>query len=189
MSFDGNGNYIVPAGSDAVTGSIIASGPYNMLLRDLEASLTQCLLRSGQSAATNNVPMGGYKLVGLAAGVNAGDSVRFEQLYSMPKGSYTASGLPLTFAPTTIVDASLTNVVELLPMTANMSLGITNPQAGQTLNIRFQQDGVGGRSVTLGTAIFAVAGAVDTQANKASWLLITYSARSQKWEGIWSLVP
>lgn len=80
MSFDGNGNYTVPAGTAAVTGAVINSTLYNALLADLQTALTKAFLRDGQSAALANLPMGGFKLTGLAAGSSAGDSVRYEQV-------------------------------------------------------------------------------------------------------------
>jgi len=81
MSYDGNGNYTVPAGTQAVGGAVIDSTKYNALLTDLQTALTKALLRDGQSAALANIPMGSNKLTGLAAGSANGDSLRYEQLY------------------------------------------------------------------------------------------------------------
>lgn len=80
MSYDGNGNYTVPAGTAATTGAVIDSAKYNALLADLQVALTKGFLRDGQSAALANLPMGGFKLTGLAAGSAASDSVRMDQL-------------------------------------------------------------------------------------------------------------
>lgn len=80
MAYDGNGNYTVPPGTAAVTGALISSTAYNALLSDLQTALTKGFLRDGQSAALANLPMGGFKLTGLAAGTNPNDSVRFDQL-------------------------------------------------------------------------------------------------------------
>lgn len=96
MSFDGNGNYTVPAGTAATTGTVIDSTLYNALLTDLQTALTKAFLRDGQSAALANLPMGGYKLTGLAAGSSANDSVRFDQLaagniVNTPAGSIVAT--------------------------------------------------------------------------------------------------
>ena len=92
MSFDGNGNYTVPAGTTAVTGTVIDSADYNALLADLQTALTKALLRDGQSAALANLPMGGYKLTGLAAGSSANDSVRFAQLPTLASLGGAAAG-------------------------------------------------------------------------------------------------
>jgi len=88
MPFDGSGNYVVPAGTQGVPGTVIDSTKYNTLLSDLQTALTLCVTRNGQSAATANLPMGGFKLTGLAAGLAAGDSLRWEQLFA--QGAETA---------------------------------------------------------------------------------------------------
>lgn len=80
MSFDGNGNYTVPTGTAAVSGEVIDSAKYNTLLTDLQTALTKCLLRDGQGAALSAIPMGGFKITGLAAATAAGDALRYEQL-------------------------------------------------------------------------------------------------------------
>lgn len=96
MSYDGNGNYTVPAGTTAVTGTVIDSADYNALLADLQTALTKAFLRDGQSAALANLPMGGYKLTGLAAGSNANDSVRFDQLTAGSIVNTPAGGIAAT---------------------------------------------------------------------------------------------
>lgn len=48
--------------------------------QDLAAGINACLAKNGENAATGNIPMGGYKLTGLAAGASAGESVRYEQV-------------------------------------------------------------------------------------------------------------
>jgi hypothetical protein len=68
MSFDGNGNYLVPANTQAVSGQIIESAKYNALLADLQLSLSKALLRDGQSAALANISMGGFKLTNSTGG-------------------------------------------------------------------------------------------------------------------------
>lgn len=88
MPFDGSGNYVVPAGTAGVPNTVIDSTKYNTLLSDLQTALTLCVTRNGQSAAQANLPMGGFKLTGLGAGVTAGDSLRWEQLFS--QGAETA---------------------------------------------------------------------------------------------------
>ena len=60
---------------------------------DMATGLSNCVTRNGQSPPTTNLPMGGFKLTGLAAGTNANDSVNFSQL------GYTSSasgGIPRT---------------------------------------------------------------------------------------------
>lgn len=80
MSYDGSGNYTVPAGTDGIIGQTIDAVVYNAFLRDLEIAMTKAYLKDGQAAILGNVNMGGYKLTNLGAGTVAGDSVRYEQL-------------------------------------------------------------------------------------------------------------
>ncbi len=96
MSFDGNGNYTVPPGTAAVTGTAIDSAKYNAFWADLQTALSKALLRDGQSAALANIPMGGYKLTGLAAGSVAGDSVRWEQLEAVANAALLKTGGTVT---------------------------------------------------------------------------------------------
>ena len=103
MAYDGNGNYIVPAGTAAVNGQIIDPTKYNAFLTDLQAALTKGFLRDGQSAALANLPMGGFKLTGLAAGATNGDAVRYEQLATI---EFTPAG---TGAVATTVQDELRN--------------------------------------------------------------------------------
>lgn len=80
MPFDGSGNYAYPAGTPGVSGQPISSTTYNAWLTDMNASMSKMLCRDGQAAALADIPMGGFKFTGLAAGSAAGHSLRYEQL-------------------------------------------------------------------------------------------------------------
>lgn len=87
------------------------------------------------------------------------------------------------------VDCATSNVFEVAPLTANVTaLYADNPVAGQTIQIRFQQDAAGGRTVALPFAA-KVAGTPATQPDRVSWLVMTYSSRASRWEGNWLQVP
>jgi len=77
-----SGNYAAPASSwsPAVNAAAATLTDWNVLLADLASALTQSVSRDGQSPATANLPMGGFKLTGLAAATVNGDAVRFEQI-------------------------------------------------------------------------------------------------------------
>lgn len=47
---------------------------------DISTSLETRLAKDGTNAATANLPMGGFKLTGLAAGTANGNSIRYEQM-------------------------------------------------------------------------------------------------------------
>lgn len=83
MSFNGSGTFSpYTPGNPVVTGTVISSTAFNATMTDLAAGLTNAITRDGQSPPSANLPMGGKKLTGLSAGVVAGDSLRFEQLFS-----------------------------------------------------------------------------------------------------------
>ena len=78
MSRNGSGVYSLPAGQPVVTGTNISSATHNALMADISAEITRSIASDGQTVPTANLPMGGFKLTGLAAGTAAGDSMRFE---------------------------------------------------------------------------------------------------------------
>lgn len=103
-------------------------------------------------------------------------------------GAYTPSLTPVHSATPTF-DAAASNVHEPATLTGNVSsMTITNAAAGRTINIRFQQDATGGRTVAV-PAGAAVTGSINVTANKVSWLCMTYSSRGARWEGSWMYLP
>ena len=92
MPFDGNGNFTALSAPDfpAVTGNVISSSYYNNVINDLIAGLSDCVTRDGQSPATANLPMGGFKHTGAAAGAATGQYLVYEQ------SSASLAGLTLT---------------------------------------------------------------------------------------------
>lgn len=66
MSRDGNGAYNLPAGNPVVTGATIDSTVHNATMSDIAAALTQSLSKDGQTAATADQPMGGFKHTNVA---------------------------------------------------------------------------------------------------------------------------
>jgi hypothetical protein len=81
MAFNGSGTYTLP-GAALASGATVSSTENNTFRNDVAAAFNKTLTRDGQATATANIPMGGYKLTGLAAATVSGDAVRFEQLPS-----------------------------------------------------------------------------------------------------------
>jgi hypothetical protein len=79
------GVYSSPAGALAVTETPISSTDHNNLVLDQASALTGSLPRDGTAGMLANLAMGGFKVTGLAAGVAAGDAMRFEQFF--PSGT------------------------------------------------------------------------------------------------------
>jgi hypothetical protein len=91
MARNGSGTYSLPAGNPVTGGTTISSTWANNTLSDIGTALTGSLAKDGQTVPTNNLPMGGFKFTGLAAGSSNGESVRFEQLALASLGA-AASG-------------------------------------------------------------------------------------------------
>lgn len=97
MSFNGSGTFNLAAGNPLTTGTTISSTWANTTLSDIATGLSNCVTRDGQSPATANVPMGGFKLTNLGAGTVTGDSVRWDQVrYVLNVASAGTSGQVLT---------------------------------------------------------------------------------------------
>lgn len=92
MSFNGSGVYTLP-GAPLVTGEIVSATENNSFRNDVATALNVAWTRDGQAPATANIPMGNHIFTGLAAGVAAGDSVRYEQV-TLKTGSTGSSALP-----------------------------------------------------------------------------------------------
>jgi len=92
MPFSG-GVWTAPANSwnPAVTGTAINATDWAAQLADLATALTTCVLKDGSQTITANLPMGGYKLTGLAVGSTNGDSVRYEQVMLLAGGTMTGT--------------------------------------------------------------------------------------------------
>jgi hypothetical protein len=78
----------------------ITASRMDATLDDIASALTQSLSKDGQTVPTANLPMGGYKLTGLAAGNAAGNSVRYEQLAE----TINPASANLTLGPSTADD-------------------------------------------------------------------------------------
>jgi ethanolamine utilization microcompartment shell protein EutS len=127
--------------------------------------------------------------------LTSGDVVMTSGDLTLTDGDLVVNGSARTvpeavaFSATPTFDAATSNVFTLGAMTANITdVTINNPTDGQSILIRLVQDGTGGRTVTLPSTIKA-AGAVDTGANRATLLAITYFSTSSKWEGGYMVVP
>ena len=81
MAFNGSGTYTLP-GAALTTGATVSSTENNTFRNDVATAFNKTLTRDGQAVPTANLPMGGFKHTGLAAGTTAGDSVRYEQVTS-----------------------------------------------------------------------------------------------------------
>lgn len=118
MPRNGSGTYSLPAGNPVVTGTTISSSVQNTTMSDVANALTLSLAANGETPATGNLPMGGNKLIGLGPGTSAGDSLRFEQLFSQGFEQDIAS------SATTDIGAQNTSFLRVTGTTTITSFGL-----------------------------------------------------------------
>ena len=138
MSFNGSGVFLInSAGQPVVPGTIISSTSFNSLTADLASGLSTTITKDGQTTPTNNIPMGGFKITNLAAGVNATDAAQLGQVQAGGLDFITVAGtntLTGTLVPTLLAYAT-GNLFSFVVATTNTST--------VTLNI----DGLGAKAV------------------------------------------
>jgi hypothetical protein len=61
MSRNGSGTYQLPAGNPVVSGTTISSTVHNNTMSDIASALTASIAKDGQTTATANLPMGGFR--------------------------------------------------------------------------------------------------------------------------------
>lgn len=85
MPLNGSGTYSAPASSwnPATFDTVIDQTDWAALLADLSTAMSTAMFKDGQATPTANIPMGGFKLTGLAAATTAGDAVRYEQVSAL----------------------------------------------------------------------------------------------------------
>lgn len=107
---------------------------------------------------------------------------------SVHAGAYTPSLTPAHSATPTF-DCSAGNVFEPGVMTSNItSMTMSNPVAGQTVNIVFKQDATGGRTIAVPSGA-KIDGAPNTGANRINVLVMQYYGAGSIWIGNWLVIP
>ena len=140
--YNGSGTYTLTAGQPVVAGTDILDSTFNTLTADLATALSTCVTRDGQSPPTTNLPMGSFKLTGLAAGTAAGHSVRFEQLQTGVNKLITVAGTgDVITGVMTPTYGAYTNGDMF-----TFIVGSTN-----TTNVTINIDGLGAKAITNGT--------------------------------------
>ena len=141
MSYNGSGTFnINTAGQPVVTATTISSTAFNSLTADLATGLTTAVTKDGQTTPTANLPMGSFKLTGLANGSAATDSVAFGQISAFGVPGYTttatAAGTTTLTVASTIQQffTGVTTQTVTLPVATTLVVGfqfeITNMSTG-----------------------------------------------------------
>lgn len=192
---------LVPADITGLDAALASKADNNVTLTDAAATATlpataAASVASRLQALRNNVKQAFADLAGKAADsavvkLTGAQTVAGGKTFSSRSshaGAYTPSLTPAHSATPTF-DCSLGNVFEPATMTGNVtSITLSNAVAGQTVQIRFQQDGSGGRTCAVPSGA-KVDGNINTGANRVSWLILTYSSRGARWEGNWQVIP
>lgn len=83
MSYNGSGVAVINStGQPVSANTLIEASVFNAFTADVATMLSTAICRDGQTTVTANLPMAGYKLTGLGAGNAAGNSLRYEQLFT-----------------------------------------------------------------------------------------------------------
>ena len=101
------GVYTLPPGYFAVDGTTIEVSQHNPPFEDVAQALTDSLPRDGSAPMTGNLPMGSNKITGLAAGTNASDAVRFDQVTNLTGLTATVTELNYTDGVTSPIQTQL----------------------------------------------------------------------------------
>jgi hypothetical protein len=88
MPFNGVGVFtgLTPPTYPAVTGTVIDAGYFNSIMQDIFSGLTNAVTRNGQSPATANLPMNGFKHTGCSDGTAPDEYATFGQLQALVSG-------------------------------------------------------------------------------------------------------
>lgn len=179
-------------GAVTLTNTDVGAAPVNTALTDAAASST--LPATASTALTALLQTVRNCLKWLLAntlqltGAQTADGVKTFSSRSSHAGAYTPSITPAHSATPTF-DCATGNVFEPAAMTGNVtSITLSNAVAGQTVQIRFQQDATGGRTCAVPSGA-KVDGSINTGANRVSWLVLTYSSSASRWEGNFFQVP
>lgn len=156
MPRNGSGSYALPSGNPVTTGTTISSTVQNNTLSDIATALTQSLAKDGQTTPTANLPMGGFKLTGLASGSARTDSASIANIqdgtgfYSSTVGG-TSDVITLTPSPAFVA------------YTAGQLISFISSGANTT-NVTVNISGLGAKAVTKNGATALVAGDIPASA-------------------------
>ena len=170
MAFNGSGTYVLP-GAALVDGQTVSATEHNAFRNDVATALTTCVTRDGQSPATANLPMGGFKHTGLGAGTARTESVSLGQVQdgktNWVDGGGTADAITATYSPaiTALVDGQLCYV------RATAANATTTPT--------FSPSGLTARTIVMKGGSALVAGSIAGDGHE---LELRYDLANTRWE-------
>jgi hypothetical protein len=118
VSFNGAGLFLInTAGQPVVGNTLIDAATFNAFTADVATGLSNVICKDGQTTPTANIPMGGFKITGLALGTSNNDAAAVQNLNAL----HTCEGrLTLTTAvPVTTSDVVGAATVYFTPYQGN----------------------------------------------------------------------
>ena len=151
MAFNGVGIYVpVPAPDfPAIAGTTILASQYNAEINDIATALSTCLTRDGQSTATADQPMGGFKHTNVSIATARNQYARAAEVQDgalMRLSSVAGSNTITTTIPFALPAYVISQFFTFIPAATNTT--------AVTINI----SGIGAKSITKNGAAALVAG-------------------------------
>lgn len=154
MGFSSGTFTLLSTYNPVVDGTDITTDWWNNTGNDIASGLSTCVLKDGTQTLTANIPFAGFKATGLGAGTAAGNSVRYEQVFTT-----TA----LTDQATITWDASLAPVATVTLTASRTMAAPTGLKTGGTYTLIVTQNGTGGWSLTWNAVFKAFGGGTMPQ--------------------------
>lgn len=143
MARNGSGTYSLPAGQPVVTGTVIDSTVFNTFTADVATALTNSLAKNGETTASANLPMGGFKHTGVA------DATARTQYASAAQVQDSTLATLGSVAGTDTITATLTPVIVAYATGQRYTFVPANTNTGAaTINI----NAVGAKAIVRGGA-------------------------------------
>lgn len=173
MAFNGSGTFLrlYSWANDKAAAIKIRADRMDNEMNGFATGLSNCITRDGQSPATANIPMGGFKITGLANGTNSTDAVAFGQISGL--------GLPAVTTETGNRTLALTDAGDIIRCTSGSAQAITIPAEASVAfsvgdSIRIIRAGAGAVTITGDTGVTVngtSAGSVSIQLQYRSALI------------------
>ena len=96
MPFNSNGIFSLVNGYLGITGQTIQTSQHNPPLEDIASGLSSTFLRTGVAPMLADLPMGGFKVTGMAAGVASTDAATIGQTSALATAAITGAALKAT---------------------------------------------------------------------------------------------
>ena len=186
MAFNGSGvfNRLYSWVTDAANALFIDATRMDNEMNGMATGLSTCLTKDGQTTPTANIPLGGFKITGLAAGVAGTDAVNLTQATALiapaPSAFYNAgnSGAAIT------IDFPTNGLNQVVTLTNNCTITLSNGTLTSKCRLKLIQDGTGGRAITWAGAGYSASRWVNsTTAPALNTTLSTVEFVEFQWDG------